>query len=632
MSDSQPRLGRRAFLGALGGGALAALLPWRLGGGGSGLPTEGAVPAVAAVKPYRTRLRVPKVLTGSDIRIPIREAALHVLPGRRTKMWTYGGTFPGPTIRRRAGEMTKVTFEHKLGKKAGELSVHLHGGHSRSQFDGQPGGLTAAHPFSLYCKIPDGLSARASGNSLLVRPGRSKTYEYDLIEDGGPERAAFQWYHDHRLDHTGRNVWKGLAGMFILDDDFEDALPLPSGKQDLPLMIVDRSFNKHNQLTNPFGLQPPNDGVAGKLMLVNGAYLPFHPVQPRRYRLRVLNAANFSAFNLYLSNGAKLTQIGTDSGLMPAPVQRDRVLIGPAERAEVIVDFSNAAGKRVELRSGKRFDGKKSLGAKPHIGPLMQFRVSSTPVTDTSSVPSTLRPLPSWAETASHTPDRSWVITVGGGFSPSWLINGKTFNPGRADAFPVLGTTETWSITNRTAVTHIIHMHHTDWYLLSRNGKPPPPWEDCLKETFFVSPGETILVAGHFSDFAGKYVIHCHMLDHEDHGLMDQFQTVEPSARPASDEVAMRERGALPRRRGAPTFGLPDSLPAYAGALNFTPRADGERLRTLDVSVDGGVVQTIGADRLGRPLRVPLAGSAGVVTVVATTEDGRMIGATRQYR
>jgi FtsP/CotA-like multicopper oxidase with cupredoxin domain len=631
VTDSQPRLGRRAFLGALGGGAVAALLPWRLGGRG-GLPSGGATSALAAAEPYRAKLPVPKVLTGPDIRIPIREAALRVLPGRRTQMWTYGGTFPGPTIRRRAGELTKVTFEHRLGKSAGELSVHLHGGHSRSEFDGQPGGLTAAHPFSLYCKIPEDLSARASGNSLLIRPNRKKTYTYDLIEDGAPERAAFQWYHDHRLDHTGRNVWRGLAGMFILDDDLEDALPLPSGEQDLPLMVVDRSFDRHNQLTSPFGLRPPNDGVTGKLVLVNGAYLPHHHVSPQRYRLRLLNASNFRAYNLYLGNGAKLTQIATDSGLMPAPVERDRVLLGPAERAEVVIDFSGAAGRRVELRSGRRSDGKKSLGSKPYVGPLMQFRVGPGPVTDPSSVPSALRPLPTWAAAASNSPDRSWVITVGGGFSPSWLINGKTFNPGRSEAFPMLNTTETWSITNRTAVTHIMHMHHTDWYMLARNGKPPPPWEDCLKETFFISPGETILVAGHFSDFTGKYVIHCHMLDHEDHGLMSQFEVVAPTAGPAADEVARRARGEIPRHRTPPSFGLPDALPPYAGALRFTPRADGERLRNLDVSVDGSVVQTIGADRLGRELRVPLAGSAGVVTVVATTEDGRMIGATRQYR
>ncbi len=139
------------------------------------------------------------------------------------------------------------------------------------------------------------------------------------------------------------------------------------------------------------------------------------------------------------------------------------------------------------------------------------------------------------------------MITLGGAFFPTWLINGKTFDPARADAHPVIGTTETWQITNKTKVTHFIHMHLTDWYMLARNGKPPKPWEDCLKETFVVDPGDTIRVAGHFSDFTGKFVIHCHMLDHEDHGLMTQFEVVATQAlQPAGDEVARRRRGEIP--------------------------------------------------------------------------------------
>ena len=141
-------------------------------------------------------------------------------------------------------------------------------------------------------------------------------------------------------------------------------------------------------------------------------------------------------------------------------------------------------------------------------------------------MPRKLRPLPGWTKHASPTPDRSWEISIGGFFKTTWLINGRTFNPARADAHPMLGSAETWEIVNRTNVAHVMHMHHTDWYLLARNGKPPPPWEDCLKETFFVYPRERILVAGHFVDYTGKFVIHCHMLDHEDHGLMTQFEVV----------------------------------------------------------------------------------------------------------
>jgi spore coat protein A len=478
--------------------------------------------------PFRARLPIPRELSDSHIQIPIREAEAQILPGRKTKLWTYGGTFPGPTVRRRAGERTEVTFHHELPAKAGELSVHLHGGHNRTQFDGQPGGLTKSQPVSLYCHIPRGLTPRQSGNDLLLSPGRSKTYVYDLMEDGRPERAAFQWYHDHRLDRTAPHSWRGLAGMWIVDDELEDSLPLPTGDRDIPLMIADRSFDRHNQLTDPFsGQRPPADGIVGRSVLVNGAFMPHHEVSACRYRLRVLNVSQFRSYNLQLSNGAPMVQIGSDSGLMPKPVRRREILIGPAERVEVIVDFAGAAGEAVELRSGAH-RGRNPRGSRAYVGALMQFRVAPGKVPDETRIPRRLRPLPEWTRKAKKVPDHTWEITIGGLFKTTWLINGKTFDPARADAFPKLGTTETWEIFNRTGVAHMMHLHHNDWYLLARDGRPPPPWEDCLKETFFVYPGERILLAGHFSDHTGKFVIHCHMFDHEDHGLMSQFEVVRP--------------------------------------------------------------------------------------------------------
>ncbi len=628
------RFGRRAFLGALGGGLLALLLPLRVRPG-SLLPLSDEVAPALAAGRFRAKLPIPRTLRGANLRIPIRQAGVRILSGRKTKMWTYGGTFPGPTIRRRAGEQTRVTFLHRLPKKAGELTVHLHGGHNRSEFDGQPGGLTASHRFSLFCRIPRGLSALQSGNDLLLEPGGAKTYVYDLIEDGGPERASFQWYHDHRLDHTGRNVWQGLAGMWIIEDDLEDSLDLPSGGRDIPLLITDRSLDRHNQLTNPFtNLKPPDDGVTGSLVLVNGAHRPHHPVTARRHRLRILNASNFRSYNLALSNGARMVQVATDSGLMPRSVKRRRLLLGPAERAEVIVDFSGAAGRSVVLESVKRHDGENSLGARPYLGPVMQFRVGRKRK-DSTRVPRKLRPLPAWTGEAKRAPDRTWVISLGGAFFPSWLINGKTFNPARVDASPLIDTTETWQVTNKTKVTHILHLHHTDWYMLARNGKPPKPWEDCLKETFFVGPGETIRVAGHFSDFPGKFVIHCHMLDHEDHGLMTQFEVVESVARlPAGDEVARRRRGEIPTHSAAPSLGLPETIVPGAAAVEFTPAVPaGERMHRFEVAVNGEDRLSLEGDDVGRPVRLPFAaGGLTRVTAVAHAADGRLLGATRDYR
>src|SRR4029077_9537085 len=205
------------------------------------------------------------------------------------------------------GQRTEVTFHHELPPSVGELTVHLHGGHNRTQFDGQPGGLTPSHARSFYCDIPRGLSPRKSGNDLLIEPGGRKTYVYDLREDGRPERAALQWSHDPRLDHTARNVWRGLAGMWIVDDEVDASLPLPSGERDIPLMIADRSFDRHNQLTDPFTNRlPPDDGVEGQYVLGHSALPPHHHVTARRHRLRILNVSNFRAYNVFLSTGAPL--------------------------------------------------------------------------------------------------------------------------------------------------------------------------------------------------------------------------------------------------------------------------------------------------------------------------------------
>jgi spore coat protein A len=520
------QFGRRAFLTGAAAGALALALPVRPRLGGSTL--VGSTSHAAIARPFRSALPVPEVLTDRQLAIEMREAEVDILPGRPTEMWTYDGSFPGPTIRRPAAAPgdppTEVTFTHGLPATAGELTVHLHGGHNRSEHDGQPGGLTEAQPEARYCDISPGLAEAESGNDLLISPGASRTYTYDLTEGGAPERAAFQWYHDHRLERTAPNVWRGLAGMWIIDDEVDAALPLPRGERDIPLMIADRQFNRHNQLTDPFSGfgHPPNDGVTGNRVLVNGAHLPHHRVSARRHRLRVLNASNFRSYNLALSNGAPLVQIATESGLLPRPLERSRVLVGPGERVELIVDFGRFPHRDVELRSVRRRDGESGLGSRAFEGPLMQFRVGARR-SDQSKVPASLRPLPDWVAEASQTPQKSWNVEIDGFV---WVINGRSFDPAHVEHTPVAGTTETWRLKNKTAVAHLVHLHHTDFYMLERNGRRPPAWERALKETFFLDPRDEVVVAGRFADHLGKFVVHCHMLDHEDHGLMSQFEVV----------------------------------------------------------------------------------------------------------
>jgi spore coat protein A len=448
------------------------------------LGTASAGPADAGRSKAFTRpLVIPKVLTGSHITLRASQTDVAILPGTKTRMWTYDGTFPGPTIRRPAGQTTTVTLINDLPASAGSLTLHNHGNHSTPESDGQP-------------------------DDFLAAPGGgTTTYTYTGSEAGGDERGATQWYHDHRMNVTGRNVWMGLAGMYIIDDP-ADPQTLPKGAFDVPLMIADRSFDAKNQIPYHFD----RDGVTGDVTLVNGVPQPYFAVGDRRYRLRILNASNARAYDLALSDGRAFVQVGTESGLLPAPVPRTRIHLAPAERVDVIVDFAGTLGRRIVLQD---------LAADGAQRQLMQFRVTRH-VADDSVIPATLRPLP--ALDAVSTATRTFSFGQNR-FTDQWTINGLVFDPARIDAQPKLGTTETWTFTNDSGLAHVVHVHDVDQQLVSRDGKPPAPWE-LMKESWSLGIGETITVRLKFTDNVGTFMLHCHILEHEDSAMMAQFQVV----------------------------------------------------------------------------------------------------------
>ena len=453
------------------------LIGTALGGGGAA-PTEASHPSA-----FSRPLVIPRVLTGSNITLTAAATDVRILPGAPTRMWTYNGSFPGPTIRRPTGQTTTVTLVNNLPSAAGELTLHNHGNHSTTENDGQPDAFLAA---------PGGGSVK---------------YTYSGTEAGGNERGAFQWYHDHRMDVTGRNVWMGLAGMYIIDDP-ADPQTLPKGEFDVPLIITDRSFDANNQLAYGFD----SNGVTGDHILVNGVPQPYFKVGDRKYRLRILNASNFRSYDLALSTGQSFIQIGTESGLLPAPVRRSRILIGPAERVEVVIDFAKRLNQKIVLQN---------LAAEGSLRQLMQFRVTRD-LTDNSSVPAKLRPLPSLGSPSAVTRTFEFGRTR---FSLQWTINGLPFDPTRVDAQPKLGTTETWILKNKSSSNHIIHIHDVDQQLVSRNGNAPAPYE-LMKESWNIRGGETVVVKLKFTDNVGRFVFHCHILEHEDAAMMAQFEVV----------------------------------------------------------------------------------------------------------
>jgi FtsP/CotA-like multicopper oxidase with cupredoxin domain len=477
-------------------------------GGGGGVEPERPS--------FEQPLVVPKTKTGADIRLVMKRSLVRTRPdGPRTSMWTYDGSYPGPTIRRRGGHGTEVTVVHHLPQSSGSMSTHLHGDHHASKDDGQP-------------------------TTQLIKPGSSRTYDYPLTVAGRPEPGSFFWYHDHRMDRTARNNWRGLQGMFIVTDPPTQGLRLPSGRRDVPLMISERSFTADNQLTDPFAdgprmvghhgdmawtgpKAPPNDATVGDTVLVNGREAPYLDVSAARYRLRLLNSSPFSSYNLTLSDGRPLLQIGTGSGLLPKAVVRSSVLLGPAQRADVVVDFSGATGRNLVLESVPAAPGYPGDNARQTA--VMEFRVGAS-APDPSRLPTRL-PSPKLVSPVPSKVAKTWTFGLGGNDHASfWSINGKAFDPDRVDHRVRLGTVERWRFRNTSDVTHYVHIHNEQWRTLLRDGKRPPPWERGLEDTWRLDPGEVVEVAARFTDYTGAFMIHCHMLDHEDHGMMSRFDVV----------------------------------------------------------------------------------------------------------
>ena len=541
----------------------------------------GGAAVARADQIFQTPLRFPPVLSDDQVVLTAAVGESQVFPtGPATQMWMWNGTFPGPTIRRRSGTPAEIKVIHDLPAGMGTLTVHNHGAHTTPPNDGQP--------------RPE----------FYIHPGETRIYRYPMVEDGAPERATQQWYHDHTHGHTERNNWHGLVGLFVIDDDFEDELraagKLPAIEDEILLVIAGRGFDDNNQLIEPGDLEspPPFDDTPATEHLVNGILRPYHEVEARQYRLRILNAASFHPYNLSLGGGGSLTQIGTEAGLLPAPVEQGSYTIGPAERVDLLADFSGLQGRSVTLES-HTFSNARPGATEPAEpvpgGQLMQFRVGAPTVSRPIVIPPVIRPLPDWtAEVDGSTVD--WVWAFGLGVDPTqapggdvtqataWTVNGRTFDPERVDHKAELGTIETWALINASGypMSHYIHIHNVDWYEISRNGQAPTGGESGLKETFRLDPGEIVLVASKFTDNLGQYMVHCHMLNHEDHGMMTNWAVVEPGQgdklpQRASDVAEARLAG---RRVRVPLDGLaPAARPGVRDALRQVSERPGRPAR-----------------------------------------------------
>jgi FtsP/CotA-like multicopper oxidase with cupredoxin domain len=516
-------ISRREFLKLGLAGGVALTLPLSA----SGCSGEGSTGTLLQSRtklpePFRVPLPIPPVLepVRSDAHadyyeITQKAGEAEILPGKKTEVWGYNGVFPGPTIESRSGRKTVVCQTNALPVP---VSTHLHGGRTPPDSDGYPTDLI----------MPRGAAHGMDGHGSMDHGGSGhncKDYIYPM-----EQRAATLWYHDHRMDFTGPQVWRGLAGFHIVRDDEEDALPLPKDEKDIPLMICDRSFDVDGSFLYP-SLDPSlqgkpgveddyMDGVLGDAILVNGAPWPVLEVSNTRYRFRILNASNARRYELALEPGnAPFVQIGGDGGLLGAPIRHRNIRIAQAERFDVVIDFSRyEVGTEIMLKN-RMGEGKTAN--------IMLFRVTRQEK-DESTVPERLADMEEFDELTASSVGRTREFRfsrVGDDGRVMWGINGEPFDPGRMAARPELGSTETWHFRAAPA-SHPVHLHLVHFKVLSRNGGRPLPTDAGWKDTVDLTSGEEARVLVRFDGYRGRYVFHCHNLEHEDMMMMANFEVM----------------------------------------------------------------------------------------------------------
>jgi spore coat protein A, manganese oxidase len=444
-----------------------------------------------------------------------------------TRQWGFNGSSPGPTIEARSGGGVLVEWENQLprrhlfpidhnlhgaerDKPDVRAVVHLHGAKAPPESDGYPESWFA--------------------------PGKSAICHYPNRQD-----ACLLWYHDHAMGINRLNIYAGLLGLYLVRDETEEALGLPRGEREIPLVLCDRAFTTEGQLSyevSPDPNAPWVPEVYGNATLVNGKLFPYLDVQPALYRFRVLNGSNAQFFNLSLSNGAAVAQIGTDQGLLPAPVAAKIVSIAPGERVDLAIDFSAHAGEEIVLKTAQ-------------IEEVMQFRVGRKSATPGGSLPARLRPVIAIPESAAA---RTRELTLREYKSPkgesmTMLLGGRHWDMPVSET-PALDTVEIWSLINLTEDVHPIHLHLVrfqildrrpfDQFLYFKTGElryigppvPPAPTEAGWKDTASAQPQMVTRIIARFEGYAGRYVWHCHILEHEDNEMMRPYEVVTGAPTP----------------------------------------------------------------------------------------------------
>jgi spore coat protein A, manganese oxidase len=446
-----------------------------------------------------------------------------------TQIWGYNGTYPGPTIETDRHNSVYVKWINKLPSKhflpvdktlhgaiaAPEVRtvVHLHGADVAPHSDG--------YPEAWFTR----------GYEQTGPEFSRKVYVYH-----NNQQATTLWYHDHAMGTTRLNVYAGLAGFYIIHDELEKSLELPKGEYDIPLLIQDKSFNADGSMFYPDGPNPPAKvtpsvvpAFIGQTMIVNGKIWPHLKVEPRKYRFRILNASNTRGYTMKLSNDQSFWQIGTDGGMLTKPQEIKSFILEPAERIDVIIDFSALKDQSISLITGN---------PDPDI---MQFKVE-LPLKgeDTSKIPEELHYVEHMHEDMAS---KKRTVFLDGGQDhygrPMLLLSNHMWHEPATEK-PKYDSIEVWRIANLTNFPHPIHLHLVQFQILDRRpfdvayfretgkiryssanpAEKPLDFEQGWKDVVRAEPGKVTRIIVHFKNFSGDYVWHCHILEHEDHDMM----------------------------------------------------------------------------------------------------------------
>ncbi len=438
---------------------------------------------------------------------------------------SYDGMCPGPTFMMRYGEPVFTRINNCMpsvvqGFGSCDVITHVHNGHHAPESDGGP--------WDLY------------------NPGCCHDHHWPNIYAGGDELEAkgTLFYHDHCHDFTSQNVYRGMAGFFLLfdhrdsgneNDPNPDAFRLPSGvpdgkrvknRYDIPLVFADRNYDANGMLTMDLMNM---DGILGDKHLVNGRVQPYFEVERRKYRFRLLNSGISRYMDLWLSNGMAFQYLANDGNMITKPLTLQNVKLGVAERGDIVVDFSQLPASTTALYLVNRAEQTNGRGPTGNTLPmnqshqLLKFIIRpETNVPDNSRVPTTLRALPAMDRPV--VAERTWHLTRTNGM---WTVNGNLFDQNRCDAACKIGTAEIWNFSTAGGWAHPMHNHCEEPRYLTYNGQPVAgTTHEARKDVHGMWPGESMSVYIKFRDWVGKYPMHCHNLIHEDHAMMVRWDIV----------------------------------------------------------------------------------------------------------